>query len=133
MSDNEVRLGDYDVNEDQPKHVEYTAPDGMVFPSRVAYKAYINELYGKSGALPDLRGVTTDSVRLDDSVSAVNPKGYLKAIGGAILAGLITLGAVAANAQGITDVTFLQWVLVATSALGTGLGVWAIPNAPVKP
>lgn len=52
-----------------------------------------------------------------------------KSIGGAILAGLITLGAVAANAHGIGDVTFLQWVLVATSVLGTGIGVYAIPNA----
>jgi len=66
-------------------------------------------------------------------VSKANPAAYAKAVGGAILAGFITLGAVAANAQGIADVTFLQWILVATSVLGTGLGVYEIPNAPTLP
>lgn len=56
------------------------------------------------------------------------PAEYAKATGGAILAALITLAAVAANAEGIADVTFIQWVIVAISGLGTGLGVYAIPN-----
>ncbi len=53
-----------------------------------------------------------------------------KALGGGILAGLITLAAVAATAKGVGDVTFIQWVLVAISALGTATGVYAIPNKP---
>lgn len=53
-----------------------------------------------------------------------------KAAGGGILSGLITLAAVAANAKGIGDVTFLQWNLVAISTLGVWLGVYAIPNRP---
>lgn len=57
-------------------------------------------------------------------------KGYAKAILGGLLAGLITLAAVAANAKGIDSVTFIQWVIVAISFLGTGTGVYAIPNTP---
>ena len=53
-----------------------------------------------------------------------------KAVLGGILAGLITLAAVAANATGIQDVTFIQWVLVATSTIGVWIGVYAIPNRP---
>lgn len=63
-------------------------------------------------------------------VSPANPKAYAKALGGALLAGLITLAAVAASATGISEVTFMQWILVAISVLGTGLGVYAIPNRP---
>lgn len=59
-----------------------------------------------------------------------NPAEYAKAILGAALSGLITLAAVAANAKGIGDVTFIQWVLVAISTVGTGIGVYAIPNRP---
>ena len=55
-------------------------------------------------------------------------KGYAKAILGGLLAGLITLAAVAANANGIVDVTFIQWILVAISFLGTATGVYVIPN-----
>ncbi len=53
-----------------------------------------------------------------------------KALGGAVLAGLITLAAVAATAKGIGDVTFIQWILVAISFVGVGTGVYAIPNKP---
>lgn len=53
-----------------------------------------------------------------------------KALGGGILAGLITLTAVAANAGGPADVTFIQWVLVASSTLGVWIGVYVIPNRP---
>jgi len=53
-----------------------------------------------------------------------------KALAGGILAGLITLTAVAANAKGIGDVTFIQWLLVGTSTLGVWIGVYAIPNRP---
>lgn len=53
-----------------------------------------------------------------------------KALAGGVLAGLITLAAVAATAKGITDVTFIQWVLVAISVVGTGTGVYALPNKP---
>lgn len=53
-----------------------------------------------------------------------------KAALGGVLAGLITLAAVAANANGPADVTFIQWVLVATSTIGVWIGVYAIPNRP---
>lgn len=55
-----------------------------------------------------------------------------KAILGGILAGLITLTAVAANAHGPADVTFIQWVLVATSTIGVWIGVYTIPNRPAN-
>lgn len=55
-------------------------------------------------------------------------KGYAKAILGGLLAGLITLSAVAVNVKGPGDVTFIQWVIVAISFLGTATGVYAIPN-----
>lgn len=53
-----------------------------------------------------------------------------KAALGGVLAGLISLAAVAANAKGIGDVTFIQWVLVATNFIGVWIGVYAIPNRP---
>lgn len=53
-----------------------------------------------------------------------------KAALGGILSGLITLAAVASNARGIQDVTFIQWVLVAISTIGVWIGVYAIPNRP---
>lgn len=56
-----------------------------------------------------------------------------KALGGGILAGLITLAAVAATAKGIGDVSFIQWVLVAISVVGTGTGVYALPNRSTPP
>lgn len=56
--------------------------------------------------------------------------GSAKALGGGLIAGGITLAAVASDAATPADVTFIQWVLVGVSVLGTGLGVWAIPNKP---
>jgi len=53
-----------------------------------------------------------------------------KAAGGGILSGLITLAAVASNATGIQDVTFIQWVLVGISTIGVWIGVYQIPNRP---
>lgn len=53
-----------------------------------------------------------------------------KAALGGVLSGLITLAAVAANATGPQDVTFIQWILVATSTIGVWIGVYAIPNRP---
>lgn len=53
-----------------------------------------------------------------------------KAALGGVLSGLITLAAVAANATGVGDVTFIQWVLVAISTIGVWIGVYAIPNRP---
>lgn len=58
----------------------------------------------------------------------MNPLNYAKAIGGALLAGLITLTAVIDPTAGPADVTFFQWLMVAVSVLGTGIGVYAIPN-----
>lgn len=55
-----------------------------------------------------------------------------KAILGGVLSGLITLAAVAANATGIGDVTFIQWVLVAISTIGVWIGVYTIPNRPTS-
>lgn len=55
-----------------------------------------------------------------------------KAALGGILSGLITLAAVAANAHGIQDVTFIQWVLVAISIIGVWIGVYRIPNRPAS-
>ncbi|WP_157156269.1 hypothetical protein [Diaminobutyricimonas sp. LJ205] len=56
-----------------------------------------------------------------------------KAIGGAVLSGLITLTAVMDPTDGPADVTFFQWLLVGVSVLGTGIGIYAIPNrAPVS-
>lgn len=59
-------------------------------------------------------------------------KPIAKSLAGGILAGLITLAAVAAGAKGVGDVTFIQWVLVAISTLGTGTGVYAVPNRPAS-
>lgn len=56
--------------------------------------------------------------------------GSAKAIAGGLIAGGITLAAVASDATSPADVTFIQWVLVGVSVLGTGFGVWAIPNKP---
>lgn len=53
-----------------------------------------------------------------------------KAVAGGVLAGLITLAAVAADASSPQDVTFIQWVLVGTSTIGVWIGVYAIPNRP---
>lgn len=55
-----------------------------------------------------------------------------KAALGGILSGLITLAAVATNATGVGDVTFIQWVLVAISTIGVWIGVYAIPNRPSR-
>lgn len=60
-------------------------------------------------------------------------KGYAKAILGGLLAGLITLSAVAVNVKTPADVTFIQWVIVAISFLGTATGVYAIPNRAEVP
>ena len=60
-------------------------------------------------------------------------KGYAKAILGGLLAGLITLSAVAVNVKSPADVTFIQWVIVAISFLGTATGVYAIPNRSEVP
>lgn len=58
---------------------------------------------------------------------------YAKAFGGAILAGIITLTAVIDPSAGPADVSFFQWLMVGASVLGTGLGVYAIPNRPPTP
>lgn len=57
-------------------------------------------------------------------------KSSAKAVAGGLIAGGVTLAAIATDATTPGDVTFIQWVLVGVSVLGTGFGVWAVPNKP---
>jgi hypothetical protein len=55
---------------------------------------------------------------------------YLKAIVGAVIAGLSALATVLVGDAGFGDVTDGQWVAVVLAALVAFAGVWATPNTP---
>lgn len=56
-------------------------------------------------------------------------KPYAKAITGAAIAGLTTLGTALADG----DVTPVEWVAVAIAGLTAMGAVWAVPNRPSPP
>jgi hypothetical protein len=55
---------------------------------------------------------------------------YLKAIVGAVVAGLTYFMTVLAPTATLSDVTLVQWIGFAVSVLGTFAGVAAVTNGP---
>lgn len=62
-------------------------------------------------------------------------KYYGKAIGGALISGLLYLLTVLTPAATVGDITLVQWIGFWVSVLGTGLGVGVITNGakPTRP
>ena len=54
---------------------------------------------------------------------------YLKAVYGAIIAGLGALSTVLVGNSSFSDVTDAQWVTIALAALSALAVIWAVPNS----
>jgi hypothetical protein len=57
----------------------------------------------------------------------------LKAIFGAVAAGLGALTTILAGTATFSQVTDAQWVTVAVTFIGTFWAIWGVPNATPKP